>query len=142
LLKQEARELVTTLSGMKNPENVTTYLKNIDLSSDPFTYQRGNKLAHLPPKSGLDDIIFSANENEFLNPIEYDNEVVIVKLKIKNVSSKQDFKLNKTSFYNSKMAELKNIYFSSYVNQKRDEYKIRFNQELYEKIKDYVISRY
>jgi len=142
LLKLEAQDIINKLTGIKNQERTTTYLKNQNLSSDTFTYQRGNKLSHLPLKSGLDNIIFSANENQYLNPIEYDNEVVILKLKNKHVSVKEDFRMDKTSFYNSKINELKNIYFSSFVSHKRSDYKIHFNQELFEKIKDHVISRF
>jgi hypothetical protein len=55
---------------------------------------------------------------------------------------RNQFEMDKDSFYQTKIEEKKDSYFSTYVMKKRNISEIKFNQDLYKKIKDYVISRF
>ncbi len=67
---------------------------------------------------------------------------MIIRLKSKKVTSDRDFDKEKEGFYQKKLADAKNSSFSSYIVSKRNDYKISFNTEIFEKIKDYVISKF
>jgi len=65
-----------------------------------------------------------------------------LKIKNKKISSKYDFENDKTEFYIQKEDELKNNFFTTYMLDKRKDYKILFNQEVYTEAKEQVLSRY
>ncbi len=142
LLMQDAIKLITELNTLQNEKTISRFLKKKNLNADNLTYKRSNKLSHLPVKKGLDDIIFSLEENQYAPPIQYDSEIAIIKLKTKKIVDKNEFENDKTSFYQTQIEELKNNYFGTYVMKKRENAKIKFNQELFGEIRDYVMSRY
>lgn len=142
LLMHEASKLITELNALQNEKAISRFLKKKNLNAENLAYKRSNKLSHLPVKKGLDDIIFSLKENQYALPIQYDSEIVIVKLKTKKIVDKNEFENDKTSFYQTQIEKLKNNYFGTYVMKKREKAEIKFNQELFGEIRDYVMSRY
>ena len=62
---------------------------------------------------------------------------VIVKLKSKKIVSDEDFARERDGYYRRRLAEAKNSRFGSFLLSKKDDYKIRFNAEIFEKIKEY-----
>jgi hypothetical protein len=83
------------------------------------------------------------SENSYSPPLTFNSEAaVIIKLKSKKIISDQDFLKEKDGFYKKKLAEAKNNLFGSYVLSKRNDYKLRFNAEIFEKIKNNVVSRF
>jgi predicted small secreted protein len=82
-------------------------------------------------------------EKTYSMPLAFASEAaVIVRLKSKKVVSDQDFSKEKDAFYQKKLAEAENSMFGSYIMSKRNEYKISFNGEIFEKIKNNVISKF
>ena len=127
---------------MHNEKTISRFLKKKNLNVDNLAYKRSNKLSHLPVKKGLDEIIFSLKENQYALPIQYDSEIAIIKLKTKKIVDKNEFENDRTSFYQTQIEKLKNNYFGTYIMKKRGNAEIKFNQELFGKIRDYVMSRY
>lgn len=143
LLIDNAKEISITLNNLNiNEKSKEGFLKRNNLSSNNYTYKRGNKLSFLPQKNKLDDFIFSLDLDKYSKPIEYQSEVVILKIKNKKITSKYDFENNKTGFYTNKKEELKNNFFTTYMLNKREDYKILFNQELYTEVKEQVLSKF
>jgi len=143
LLIENAKEISNTLNNPNMEKGLKDkFLKKNNLSTTKFTYKRGNKLSFLPQKKGLDNLIFSLDSNKYSKPIEYKSEIVILKIKDKKFSSKYDFENDKTEFYIKKKNELKNNFFTTYMLDRRKDYKILFNQELYTEVKEQVLSRY
>lgn len=142
LLSDYARNMVNTLSNMPDDNRLSRYLKKKNLGFEDFSYKRGNKLDNLPEKRNLDETVFSLDENQYAPPIEYESEIAIIRLKSKQVVDKNQFENEKEDFYQTQIQEKKDNYFATYVMDKRNNAKIKFNQELYKKIKDYVISRF
>lgn len=138
-----AKIVAVELNRLVDGKKVEEYLKKEDLKLENTTYQRGDRLTDFPLLTGLDDIVFAMNENSFSLPVVFQTEAaVIIKLKSKKITSSQDFQLAKDEFYQKKLDEAKNNRFGSYLMSKRDNYKIRFNAEIFEKIKDYVVSKF
>jgi peptidyl-prolyl cis-trans isomerase D len=143
LLIENAKKISNTLNNPNMKENLKEkFIKENNLSSNNFTYKRGNKLSFLPQKNKLDDFIFSLDLDKYSKPIEYQSEVVILKIKNIKITSKYDFENDKTEFYTKKKKELKNNFFTTYILNKREDYKISFNQELYTEVKDQVLSKF
>jgi len=143
LLIENAKEISNTLNNPNMEKGLKDkFLKKNNLSTTKFTYKRGNKLSFLPQKKGLDNLIFSLDSNKYSKPIEFKSEIVILKIKDKKLSSKYDFENDKTEFYIKKKNELKNNFFTTYMLDRRKDYKILFNQELYTEVKEQVLSRY
>lgn len=141
-LKIEAENLVTELNNSKDNQTLQDLLKNKNLELTPLTYHRGNRFAQMPTKEGLDDQIFSLPTGSFSSPIEFDSAIAIIKTKTIKIASDQDFQKEQQDFYSQKINELKQSYFASYIYAKRESYKITFNQELFEEIKEYAMSRF
>jgi hypothetical protein len=137
----QAHTITAELNNMKDEKKIEKFLRDKELASTPTTYTRGNRLAHLAMKKGLDDRIFFLDENRYSSPIDLKTEVAIIKVKSKKVTDPWDFEKEKKEFYAQKLTEMKNSYFASYVYKKRDDYDVRINQELYQEVKDYVLSR-
>jgi hypothetical protein len=112
------------------------------LNRETLTYSRGDKLSHLPAKPGLDEIVFALGENAYSEPILYDDEVVLVKLISKHISDEEEFTANRREYYRNKIEERKNSYFATFLFGKRLNYEVRINEELFHKVRDYVISKY
>jgi peptidyl-prolyl cis-trans isomerase D len=142
LLMKEAKEAANRLNRMDDEEKQKNFLEQNNLKATDYNYKRGDKLAYFPVKSGLDDMIFSLNEKQYSDPMRFKSEVVIVQLKDKTLAGDADFEQERDTFYRQKISELKGRFFTTFIFNKRDDYKIRFNQKLFTEIKDYVISRY
>jgi peptidyl-prolyl cis-trans isomerase D len=139
----KAKVVAAELNRLADAVKIEAYLKKEDLKPESATYQRGDRLSSFPVLKGLDDTIFAMSENSYSNPLAFKSEAaVIVKLKSKKVVSDQDFLKEKDGFYQKKLAEAKNNLFGSYVLSKKNNYKLRFNAEIFEKIKNNVVSKF
>ena len=138
-----AQRVAAELNKLADPKKIEEYLKKEGLKPETITYQRGGSLADLPAPPGLDETIFAMNENIYSAPLPFKSAAaVIVKLKSKKIVSDGDFNRERDGYYRKKLADAKNSSFGSYLLSKKDGYKIRFNAEIFEKIKEYVISRF
>ncbi len=143
LLFKDAEEISAELNKLKDDKKVEAYLKTKNLGPSSVTYKRGNKLAYLPQKKNLDETIFSLEENRFSSPLRFEREVAVIKLSSKKVTDDSDFEKDKAEFYQEKINELKTSFFNAFVIKSRENYKMDFfNQELFDKIKDYIVSRF
>ena len=139
----KAKTVAAELNRLADAKKIEAYLKKENLKPESATYQRGDRLSYLPVLKGLDDTIFALAENSYSAPLTFKSEAaVIIKLKSKKIISDQDFLKEKDGFYQKKLAEAKNNLFGSYVLSKRNNYKLRFNAEVFEKIKNYVVSKF
>jgi peptidyl-prolyl cis-trans isomerase D len=139
----KARTVAAEINRLADEKKIADYLKKEDLKTESATYQRGDRLSSFPVLKGLDDTIFAMGEKTYSMPLAFASEAaVIVRLKSKKVVSDQDFSKEKDAFYQKKLAEAENSMFGSYIMSKRNEYKISFNGEIFEKIKNNVISKF
>jgi len=139
----KAKTVAAELNRLADEKKIAEYLKKEDLKPESATYQRGDRLSSFPVLKGLDDTIFALGENSYSLPLTFKTEAaVIVKLKSKKIISDQDFLKERDGFYQKKLAEAKNNLFGSYVLSKRNDYKISFNAEIFEKIKNNVVSKF
>lgn len=138
-----AQKVAGELNKLADPKKIEDYLKKEGLKPETITFQRGGGLADLPAPPGLDETIFAMPENVYSAPLSFKTAAaVIVKLKSKKIVSDADFAKERDGYYRKKLAEAKNSSFGSFLLSKKDDYKIRFNAEVFEKIKEYVISRF
>lgn len=139
----KAKTVAAEINRLADEKKIAAYLKKEDLKPESATYQRGDRLSSLPVLNGLDDTIFALSENSYSLPLNFKSEAaVIIKLKSKKIISDQDFLKEKDGFYQKKLTEAKNNLFGSYVLSKRNNYKISFNAEIFEKIKNNVVSKF
>jgi peptidyl-prolyl cis-trans isomerase D len=142
LLLKDAGQVLAKLKINSDEKAISSFLKKNDLSAESITYKRGNKLSHLPIKKGLDEIIFSLNENQYALPVQFDSQIALIKLKTKKIFDMNEFEKERATFYQTQIEKSKNDYFGTYIMNKRQNAEIKFNQELFGEIKDYVMSRY
>jgi peptidyl-prolyl cis-trans isomerase D len=141
LLQDEAGELADRLNAVGDEEALKTLLRQRDLEIEAVTYKRGNRLAGMDVKAGIDERIFGLTPGKFSEPITYSNAVLVVRATSIHVMGEDDFKNSREAFYQSKLEELRNRIVASYIYQKREAYDIRFNQELYDKATNAALSR-
>jgi peptidyl-prolyl cis-trans isomerase D len=142
LLEARALRAAAELNRLADAKKVEEYLGKEGLKAESATYQRGDRLADLPVTTGLDEAVFALEENIYSAPLALKTAVVIVRLKSKKVVSDEDFAKEREAYYGKRLEEAKNTRFGSYLLSKKDDYKIRFNAEMFEKVKDSVISRF
>ncbi|UCH95397.1 MAG: SurA N-terminal domain-containing protein [Candidatus Aminicenantes bacterium] len=142
LLKEEAANISTKLNRMTDEKKIEAFLKKEDLSPTAVAYKRGNRLSRFPVRMGLDDLVFSMEENRFSSPMAFNDQVVIFKVKSKTITNTADFEKEKADFYTQEITRLKNSFFWSYITNKMSTYKIATNQELFDQIKEWVITRF
>jgi peptidyl-prolyl cis-trans isomerase D len=140
-LMTEAESISAQLNKMKDEKEIEKYLKDNEMSATAAAYKRGNRLAYMPVKKGLDDIIFSLEEKKYSAPIDLETALAIVKVKSKKITGPADFEKEKDEYYAQKLDELKNSYFTSYMSKKRDFYEVGYNMELFQEVKNKVMSR-
>jgi peptidyl-prolyl cis-trans isomerase D len=139
----KAKTVAAEINRLVDAKKIDEYLKKENLKPESATYQRGDRLSSFPVLKGLDDTIFAMSENVYSPPMTFKSEAaVIIKLKSRKIISDQDFLKEKDGFYQKKLAEAKNNLFGSYILNKRNDYKINFNAEIFEKIKNNVISKF
>ena len=137
-----AQKIADELNKLADAGKVEEYLKKEGLKAETASYQRGNRLADLPETPGLDDAVFAMNEGSYSSPLALKTAAAVIKLKSKKVVSDADFAREREGYYRRRLDEAANSRFSSFLMSKRDAYKIRFNTEIFEKIKENAISRY
>ncbi len=140
-LMARAQQLAPRLAKISDPQKVAELLQKENLKAETSEYRRGDRLGEQPRLKGLDAIIFSLGEGSYSPPLRLGNQVIIVKLKNKKTVSDQDFQKEREAFVQKKAETLKNGLFATYILNKRNEYRIRLNSALYQKIKDYVLAR-
>jgi peptidyl-prolyl cis-trans isomerase D len=141
-LKEDAAAISAKVNSMTDEKKIEEFLEKETLTPTAFTYKRGNRLSGYPVTKGLDEQVFSMEENRYSSPLEFNNQVVIFKVKSKTIANTTDFEKDKTEFYKQQVTQSRNRFFSSYIANKMSTYKIAQNQELFEQIKDYVITRF
>jgi len=137
-----AQKVAAELNRLGDAKKVEEFLKNEGLKTESVAYQRGNRLSGLPETEGLDDAVFATAENVYSVLPAMKTAAAVIKLKSKKVVSDADFARDRDSFYRRKLDEAKNSRFGSFLLSRKDAYKIRFNVENFEKVKEYVISRF
>ena len=137
-----AQKTAAELNQLADAKKIEDYLKKEGLKAETVTYQRGNRLADQPETAGLDDAVFAMGENVYSSPLTLKTAMAVVKLKSKKVVSDADFAREREGYYRRRLDEARNSRFGSYLLSRKDDYKIRFNAEIFEKIKEYVISRF
>jgi peptidyl-prolyl cis-trans isomerase D len=142
MLEADAKKFAAQLNALTDEKEKEDYLKKNNLNKDFVTYKTGNKFGNFPAQEGMDDIIFGAVEKQFSTPIKFDNAVVIYYVKNKTITTDADFAKDKSEFYQQKVDEIKNSYFSSYMANRMKNYKVTINQKLYTEIKDQILARY
>lgn len=143
LLVKDSQNISKELNELKDEEKIEKYLTDNKLSATNYSYKRGNRLSYLPQKEDLDEIIFSLEEKRYSSPIEFENQVVIVKVNSKKITDNKDFEKDKEDFYLEKLSDLKANFFASYISGVRGNYKMDFfNEKLYNEVKDQIITRF
>lgn len=140
-LALEAKTLSAELNKLSDEKAIKEFVESKELTTTTATYKRGDKLGYLPVQEGLDDKIFGMDEQKYSEPIDFKTEIAIVKVKSKEITSDVDFAKEKPEFYARKVDEIKNSYFSSFIYNKRENYDVRINQELYQEVKTKALSR-
>ena len=138
----EALNISKKLNRMKEKKKINDYLKKEKLNSTEYKYKRGDKLSYLPKRAGLDDHVFSLQEGKYASPIRFEAAVAIVKVKSKNVTGLIEFEHDKKDFYDEKLKKLKSDYFASYILHKRKGIEVRFNQKLFNEIREKIMALY
>jgi peptidyl-prolyl cis-trans isomerase D len=144
LLKEQAAAISDELNKITDQEKIDEYLKKSDLKAEPLAYKRGNRLSYFPVRKGMDETVFSMEKDRFSSPLVFEEQqrVVIFKVKNKTVTQDSDFQKDKTEFYNQKIRELRYRYFDSYLSGKKESYRITLNQELFQQLKDDIMTRF
>ncbi len=142
LLTARAAKVVAELNRLSDAKRIEEYLKRENLKFESATFQRGNRLADLPATPGLDDAVFALGENAYSQPLALKSAVAVVKLKSKKIVSDADFAREREGYTRRRLDEAKNSRFGSFLVSRKDDYKIRFNAEIFEKIKENATSRY
>jgi len=142
LLTAKAKAYADELNNITDDAKREEYLKTNNLTQDFAAYKKGNTLSNLPVKDGLDEIIFSSELKKFNDPLTFDNEVVIYKLKNKTIATDEDFNKERNEYYQKKISEIRNSYFASYMADRKQSYTVTMNNELFNEIKDAVVSRF
>lgn len=144
-LDTEAIKIANQLNRQKDKKQLDSYLKKDNLKLESLTYKRGNKFSNFPPIKGLDQQIFALKEDQFSKPINLESAVVILRLKSKTITGLIEFESEKKEYYQTKLGQLKNQYFYSYLYNLRLQYdreqKIRYNHQLFTKIKDKLLPK-
>jgi hypothetical protein len=141
-LMEDAKKFAEELNKIDDDKKREEFVKKNDLTVDSVTYNLGGKLSYLENREGLDDMIFSAPENQYSEPLRYDSDIAFFKVKSKTVTTDADFEKEKDEFYQEKVEEMKNNYFFSYMATRQDKFEVKTNMDLYEKIKTDVLARF
>lgn len=141
LLQSQAVELAKKLNSAGNEEALKTMLDKNDLEIEPVTYKRGNRIAGMALKPGLDERIFAMTSGKFADPISYEEAVLVVRPTSIHVMNDEDFKNSREAFSRRKLEELRNRIVASFIYKKRESYDIRFNQQLFDKATSAAMSR-
>ena len=137
-----ALKVAAELSKLADAKKIEEFLKTEGLKAEAVSYQRGNRLAGQPETPGLDDAVFAMGENSYSSPLRLQNAIAVIKLKKKKVVSDADFARERDGYYRRRLEEARNNRFGSFLFAVRNDYKIRFNADSFEKIKEYALSRY
>ena len=135
LLKAKSPLLTKELNSLKDKDKIKKYLEEQKLIVDTFKYRRGNRLLYFPEKEGLDKTIFSLEPGIYSAPLIYKNNAVVVKLKSKKITNDEEFKKERTEFYNSTLKVQTAMKWQNFLVSKIDQYqkqeKLKMNAELF-----------
>ncbi len=134
LLKTQATELASAIKSAKSEKAVAGLLKKKGLEFKKETYRRGDRIYSLGEIKGLDNKIFSMSNDQITAPLEFNNSYAIIKVKEMKLSTDDQFKKDKSSFYDEQLKMKKGVAFGNYIMSVRDKYNVQFNQPLFTEI--------
>jgi len=141
-LEVEARRLLDEIRAITDAKKVEEKLQPKKLKLETATLNHGGQIGSLSTKKGLSDFVFSSPEGWMTEPLRLPKEVVLVKVKSKKISSSEEFEKNYLEFYKKQFENRKNDVFTSYMMNKRKEYEVRINPELYDETIKETLARF
>lgn len=140
-LQERARRVAGELARLGDGKKIEAFLKQEGLKSESASFRRGGAILDLEAPAGLDETVFALAENAYA-PLALKNGAAVVKLTSRQVVNDEEFAKERQSYYAKRLAEARNSRFSAFLMGRKDEYKVRFNAERFEKVKESVISRF
>ena len=141
-LQGRARQVADALNRLADAPKIEEYLKKENLKLESASYQRGNNLAGMAGKPGLDDAVFALPENSFSAPLTLQDAVAVVRPKSRTLTGDADFARERDAYTRRRLGEAQDAAFGSFLLSRKERYPVRFNGELFEKVKDSSLSRY
>lgn len=141
-LETRALRLRETLQGVSDSKPIEEAVKADQKTLETATYKRGGSIGPLNSIPGLEQKIFALEADQISAPIRFDKEILLIRMKNKTVTTKEEFEKDRPEYFKQKMSSLKDQVFSSYIMNKREEFEIRFNQQLYDQVVKNVLSSY
>ena len=141
-LQGRARQVADALNRLADAKKTEEYLKKEALKLESASYQRGNSLAGMAGKPGLDDAVFALPESSFSAPLTLQDAVVVVRPKSRKLTGDADFAREREAYTRRRVGEAQDAAFGSFLLSRKERYPVRFNGELFEKVKDSALSRY
>lgn len=141
-LLAKAQLISNELNAVGAENRVDEILARHKLKLENNVYRRGNRFGYYPQKDGLDEIIFTLPLNQFTNPIDLDQAVVILRAKQITVASEEEYKQKRAELFTEQLERQKDEYFNSYIASRYDRYSIQFNEPMFSEIRKNVLGRY
>jgi len=140
-LQERARQLAAALNRLGDAAKAGEFLKKEGLKAEKATYRRGGNLLDLESVQGLDEAVFALAENAYA-PLALKNGAAVVRLTSRKVVGDEGFAKERQAYYAKRLEEAKSARFSSFLMGRKDDYPVRFNAELFERVKESVLSRF
>jgi hypothetical protein len=142
LLKADADRVLPLILKATDDKALEELLKKENLKSEKTEYRRGNRLASFTGIKNLDQTVFAMEPNSWSQPLVFTTDVALIRVKSKTLSTEIEFKSKRDEFFAKKTGELQGSVFRQYVTERRKQYPIRMNNQIFEQIKEYVVSRF
>ncbi len=137
----KAESLLMELNGSAS-EKQQEILAGLGLKTEQTVYRRGNRFAYYPVKDGLDELMFSLPAEQFAQPIDLKQAVIIPRAKKISVSSEEEYQMKRKDLFIEQLSRQRDDYFASYIMNQRDRYPIQFNEPMFSEIRKDVLARY
>ncbi len=142
LLTGRAENLVELWRSTGGEAGFIAMLEKENLSLEKTSYKRGDQLSTLPKKAGLDEMVFKLEPGSITGPLVFEDRLVLLRMVEKNLSTPDDLARDFAEFYARKAEETREKLFVSFLQERQPDYPIRLNNDLFNRIKERVLSRF
>lgn len=142
LKKEKAKEIASALKSSIPLKTLDSASKDANLKYYSKEIKRMDSIEGIGFNPYIEESIFSLKEGETSEPIPFENGYVIFKVLKYIPPDMSEYEKEKERIKNSLEQNEKNKFLQAFFERYKEELKVKFNQEAYQKVVDEILGRF
>ncbi len=142
LKKEKAKEIASAIKSSLSFKSMEEIQKDSALSYYNKEIKRMDAIEGIGYNLYIEEAIFTLKEGEISEPLPFENGYVIFKIRKYIPPDMKDYETEKDKIRSMLEQEAKNKMIQAFFEKYKEEFQVKFNQEVYKKVVDEILGRF